>query len=108
MRRDFVFLVMLTAFAATAVPQMASAQATTPFRQLGRAAIFRSTIDPPMNPAIVIATIVAREVAIWFGAAISSRGRRVKARNIEAAAEYKRETAEKKAEFERSQFGSVS
>ena len=61
-----------------------------------------------VNPAIVIATIVAREVAIWFGAAISSRGRRVKARNVEAAAEYKRETAEKKAEFERSQFGSVS
>jgi hypothetical protein len=61
-----------------------------------------------VNPAIGIATIVAREVAIWFGAAISSRGRRVKARNVEAAAEYERETAEKKAEFERSQYGSVS
>jgi hypothetical protein len=61
-----------------------------------------------VNPAIVIATIVAREVAIWFGAVISSRGRRVRARNIEAAAAYERETAEKKAEFERSQYGSVS
>jgi hypothetical protein len=58
MRRNLVFLVMLTAFAATAVPQMASAQATTPFRQLGRAAIFGSTIDPPMNPAIVIARLM--------------------------------------------------
>ncbi|GAB3028565.1 hypothetical protein GCM10027052_00130 [Parafrigoribacterium mesophilum] len=61
-----------------------------------------------VNPAIVIATIVSREVAIWFGAAISSRGRRVKARNIEAAAAYERDTAEKKAEFERSQYGTVS
>jgi hypothetical protein len=61
-----------------------------------------------VNPAIVIATIVAREVAIWFGAAVSSRGRRVKTRNVEAAAAYERETAEKKAEFERSQYGSVS
>jgi hypothetical protein len=61
-----------------------------------------------VNPAIVIATIVAREVAIWFGAAISSRGRRVKARNIEAAAAYERDTAEKKAESERSQYGTIS
>jgi hypothetical protein len=61
-----------------------------------------------VNPAIVIATIVAREVAIWFGAAVSSHGRRVKTRNVEAAAAYERETAEKKAEFERSQYGSVS
>jgi hypothetical protein len=60
------------------------------------------------NPAIVIATIVAREVAIWFGAGISSRGRRVKARNVEAAATYERETAEKKAEIERSQYGTLS
>ena len=58
MRRDVVFLVMLTALAAMAVPQMASAQATTPFRQLGQAAIFGSTIDPPTNPAIVIARLM--------------------------------------------------
>lgn len=61
-----------------------------------------------VNPAIAIATIVAREVAIWFGAVISARGRRVRARNVEAAAAYERETAEKKAEIERSQYGFVS
>src|SRR5262245_14139554 len=58
MRRDLVFLVMLTAFAAMAVPQMASAQTATPFKQLERAAIFGSTIDPPTNPAIVIARLM--------------------------------------------------
>jgi hypothetical protein len=61
-----------------------------------------------VNPAIVIATIVAREVAIWFGAAISSRGRRVRAKNLEAVAVYERETADTKAEIERSQYGTVS
>jgi hypothetical protein len=58
MRRDLVFLVMLTAFAAMAAPQMASAQTAAPFRQLERAAIFGSTIDPPTNPAIVIARLM--------------------------------------------------
>src|SRR5262245_35306783 len=58
MRRDVVFLVTLTALAAIAVPQMASAQTVTPFKQLERAAIFGSTVDPPMNPAIVIARLM--------------------------------------------------
>ena len=49
-----------------------------------------------LNPAIVIATMVAREVAIWIGAAISARGRRVKARNLEAVAAYERETDKRK------------
>jgi hypothetical protein len=58
-----------------------------------------------VNPAIIIATVLAREVAIWFGAAISARGRRVRARNLEAAAAYERDTNEKKAELERAQYG---
>jgi hypothetical protein len=41
-----------------AVPQTASAQTATPFRQLERAEIFGSTIDPPTNPAIVIARLM--------------------------------------------------
>jgi len=58
MRRDPVFLLVLMAIAAIAAPQMASAQTATPFRQLERAAIFGSTIDPPTNPAIVIARLM--------------------------------------------------
>ena len=58
MRRDPVFLLALMAIAAMAAPQTASAQAMTPFRQLGQAAIFGSTIDPPTNPAIVIARLM--------------------------------------------------
>ena len=58
MRRDPVFLLVLLAIAAMAVPQIASAQAVTPFKQLGQPAIFGSTIDPPTNPAIVIARLM--------------------------------------------------
>ena len=58
MRRDPVFLLALMAIVAMTLPQTASAQAVTPFRQLGQAAIFGSTIDPPTNPAIVIARLM--------------------------------------------------
>jgi hypothetical protein len=43
------------------------------------------------SPYIVIAGILAREVTIWFGAAIAARGRKVKERNLEARAAYERE-----------------
>jgi hypothetical protein len=38
---------------------------------------------------------------MWVGAAIAARGRKVKARNLEAKAEFDRELAEKRAEQER-------
>ena len=44
-------------------------------------------------PAIA-AGIVAREATVWFGAWIGARGRRVKARNAEALAEYEAAMAE--------------
>ncbi|MEX1079729.1 MAG: hypothetical protein WED09_11540 [Homoserinimonas sp.] len=43
------------------------------------------------SPPIIIAGVLAREVTIWFGAAIASRGRKVKERNLEAKAAYERE-----------------
>lgn len=55
----------------------------------------RLAVSAPM----VIALVVAREVAIWFGLAIAVRGRRVKARNIEARAAYDRELAEHRARY---------
>jgi hypothetical protein len=43
-----------------------------------------------LSPAAVIAFIIAREVPIWFGAWVASRGRKVKERNLEAKREYER------------------
>ncbi len=53
------------------------------------------------KPWVIIAGIVGREMAIWFGAVVASRGRRLRVRNAEAREEYERETARKKAQFER-------
>jgi len=47
-----------------------------------------------VNPAVIIAALLAREVAIWAGAAISWRGKRVKARNVVARENFDREQAE--------------
>ena len=52
-----------------------------------------------VNPAIIAAALLAREVAIWFGAVIAARGRRVRARNEVARDEFEREEAEKRAEI---------
>ena len=48
-----------------------------------------------VNPIIIIATILAREVSLWLGSAISRRGRKLKVRNAEARTAYERELAEK-------------
>jgi hypothetical protein len=50
---------------------------------------------------LLVAAILAREVAMWVGLAISVRGRKVRMRNAEAKAAYDVEQAEKKAEYER-------
>ena len=47
-----------------------------------------------LNPGAIAAAIIAREVPIWFGAWIASRGRKLTARNIEARGEYDRQLAE--------------
>jgi hypothetical protein len=51
------------------------------------------------NPAVVVAALLAREVAVWFGAAIAARGRKVRERNYEAWQRFEREEEEKRAEF---------
>jgi hypothetical protein len=53
-----------------------------------------------VSPTVIVAGLVAREVALWAGAAISARGRRVNARNAEARAEFDRDEAERRAEIE--------
>ncbi|MEP6481579.1 MAG: hypothetical protein ABJA94_06175 [Rhodoglobus sp.] len=50
------------------------------------------------SPFVIVSALLAREVSIWVGAGIASRGRRVKLRNVEAHAAYEQELADKKAE----------
>ncbi|MBX3091868.1 MAG: hypothetical protein KF801_05095 [Cryobacterium sp.] len=52
-----------------------------------------------INPALIAATLLARETSIWFGAAIAKRGRRVRERNYEAWQEFENEEARKRAEL---------
>ncbi|SKA91033.1 hypothetical protein SAMN06295879_1417 [Agreia bicolorata] len=47
-----------------------------------------------MDPLPIVAAIVAREVSVWTGAWVSSRGRKVKERNQAAQAEYDKTMAE--------------
>ena len=46
------------------------------------------------SPILIIAALLAREVAIWTGAILARRGRSLKLRNAEAQEAYEREQAE--------------
>lgn len=46
------------------------------------------------NPITIAAALIAREVAIWTGAVLGRRGRKVRQRNVEAREAYEREQAE--------------
>ena len=50
-----------------------------------------------VDPFSIASALVAREVAIWAGAIVASRGRKLKARNAEARAEFQREQAQARA-----------
>jgi len=60
------------------------------------------------NPLVIAAGLLAREVSLWLGAAVSARGRRVKAKNIEAQAAFERETEARRAEHERANAAPAS
>ena len=49
---------------------------------------------------LIVAALLAREIALWMGFAIASRGRRVRARNADARVLYDQEIAAKRAEYE--------
>ncbi|CAN5190845.1 hypothetical protein BH11ACT4_BH11ACT4_00030 [soil metagenome] len=51
-----------------------------------------------VNPWVITAAVAAREVSIWTGLGIASRGRRVKLRNVEARASFDREQDAQRAE----------
>ena len=54
-----------------------------------------------LSVPLIVAGLLAREVSLWMGAAIASRGRKVKARNVDARVVYDQEIAAKRAEYER-------
>jgi hypothetical protein len=51
-------------------------------------------LDVLGSPTIIVAGVIARELALWSGALISRRGRKVTARNHEARAAFDREQSE--------------
>jgi hypothetical protein len=48
----------------------------------------------------IVAALLAREVALWMGLVVAARGRRVRARNVDARVVYDQEIAAKRAEYE--------
>lgn len=50
-----------------------------------------------MTPALLVATLLARESALWFGGAVAKRGRKVRQRNYEAWQAFEQEQAAKRA-----------
>jgi len=58
-----------------------------------------------LNPFVIAAALIARETSMWMGALISARGRKVKARNIEARETFDRESAARTSEYEKSRYG---
>jgi hypothetical protein len=53
------------------------------------------------SPWLITALVIAREVSLWFGLAISARGRRVKERNVADRAAFEQSVADRRAEYER-------
>ncbi|MCC6270134.1 MAG: hypothetical protein IT190_02530 [Microbacteriaceae bacterium] len=52
-----------------------------------------------VNPVLIAAGLIGRECAIWFGAAIAKRGRKVRERNYAAWQAFEHEETQKRAEF---------
>ena len=52
------------------------------------------------SSTLIVAALLGREVALWMGFSIASRGRKVKARNVDARVLYDQEIAAKRAEYE--------
>ncbi len=52
------------------------------------------------DPFVIVAALLAREVSIWVGAGIASRGRRLKVHNTQAREAYEQELAKTRASHE--------
>ena len=91
-----IFVGLFVYFGTIGVFLLASGLASlTPNEAMDR---FRDALSDPL---IIAAGLIARETALWMGAAISARGRRVKARNASEKEAFT-QAAEQRAEYERS------
>jgi hypothetical protein len=68
---------------------------TIPSNEVGKA--FNQVL---FSATLIVAALLAREVSLWMGFLIASRGRKVKARNVDARVLYDQEIAAKRAEYE--------
>jgi hypothetical protein len=59
------------------------------------------------SSTLILAALLAREVALWMGFAVAARGRKVRARNVDARVLYDQEIAAKRAEYERANARTV-
>jgi hypothetical protein len=60
------------------------------------------------SATLIVAGLLAREVALWMGFAVAARGRKVKARNVDARVLYDQEIAAKRAEYEQANARSAA
>jgi hypothetical protein len=89
-----VFVALVVFFGGTGVELLLHV-GTIPSNEVGQTftrVLFSSTL--------IIAALLAREVSLWMGFAIAARGRKVKARNVDARVLYDQEIAAKRAEYE--------
>lgn len=87
------FLVAVFVWAANVLGHIIDLAGFTGITEFNLAVAF----DIALFPAAIAALLVAREVTVWFGAWIGSRGRRISRANAEALAEYERSLTEPQA-----------
>lgn len=68
---------------------------------IGLAQLFYQVQIPWTDPILIVSAVLAREVTMWLGGILSTRGRRLKVRNTESRAQFDKEEAERRAERER-------
>jgi hypothetical protein len=89
-----IFVALVVFFGGTGVELLLHIN-TIPSNEVGQT--FTSVL---FSSTLIIAALLAREVSLWMGFAIAARGRKVKARNVDARVLYDQEIAAKRAEYE--------
>jgi hypothetical protein len=97
-----IFVGLVTFFGGTGVELLLHIS-TIPSNRVGQTftlVLFSSTL--------IIAALLAREVSLWMGFVVAARGRKVKARNVDARVLYDQEIAAKRAEYEQANARSAA
>jgi hypothetical protein len=97
-----IFVGLVTYFGGTGIELLLHVS-TIPSNEVGQTftrVLFSSTL--------IIAALLGREVSLWMGFAVAARGRKVKARNVDARVLYDQEIAAKRAEYEQANARSAA